>query len=212
MAPGRLRRDPPAYPGMRIGLFGGSFDPAHAGHRHVAETARRALGLHKVWWLVTPQNPLKPRSSPLAERLSSARTLARRTGHVVTAIETRLGLRYSVDTVTALQTRYPGVRFVWVVGGDAMETFHRWRRWKQIFTLIPVAVVARERIAAHGLRGRAFSRFAADRIRAPRRLPVSAPPAWIYLAGRLSPESSTRLRAQLQASGAGDSVLRSEGQ
>ena len=100
-----MRRDPQAYRGMRIGLYGGTFDPAHSGHRHAAEVAQKALGLDRVWWLVTPQNPLKPKATPLAQRIASARSVARGRRHVITDVESRLGVQYTVDTLRALKRR-----------------------------------------------------------------------------------------------------------
>jgi nicotinate-nucleotide adenylyltransferase len=191
-----LRRDPQAYAGMRIGLFGGSFDPAHSGHRHVADVALRALQLDRVWWLVTPQNPLKPKSMPLAKRMASAREVARGGRNVVTEIESRIGTRYSVDTISALQRRYPGVQFVWIVGGDVLGEMHRWRRWRAIFRALPIAVVARDRVAARQMHAPAFARFAEARLPAHQagRLAQAPPPAWVFLPGRLNPFSSTQLR------------------
>lgn len=192
-----LRRDPIAYPGMRVGLFGGSFNPAHSGHRHVAETAQRALGLDRVWWLVTPQNPLKPKSPPLPQRLASARSVARGRSHIVTDIERRLGVQYTIDTVRLLKRRYPGTRFVLVVGGDVLDELHRWRRWRDILAAVPVVVVAREASASRALHAPAFARVAGARrtLADARRLATLKPPAWIYLPGRLDPASSTALRA-----------------
>lgn len=192
-----VRRDPPAYPGMRIGLFGGSFDPAHSGHAHVADVAQRALKLDKVWWLVTPQNPLKAQSRPLVFRMASARMRARGQRNVVTDIESRLGARFTIETVEMLQRRYPGVHFVLIVGGDVLTTFHRWKRWRDILQAMPLAVVARERIAVRALHAPAFSRYA--RARTPATLAATLPrrqaPAWVYLTARLDPAYSTALRA-----------------
>lgn len=191
-----MRRDPQVHRGMRIGLFGGSFDPAHSGHRHVANVALRALCLDRVWWLVTPQNPLKPKSTPLARRMASARSAARGRRHVVTDIESRLGVQYTVDTLRALKRRHPGVRFVLLVGGDVLGDMHRWRSWRAIFAAVPIAVVARTQNAGRLLRAPAFARMA--RARRPAadatRLAELAPPAWLYLNARLDPASSTALR------------------
>ncbi len=202
----RLKRDPQAYAGMRIGLFGGSFDPAHSGHLHAANVAQRALGLDRVWWLVTPQNPLKARSRPLALRLQSARTLARGGRHRVTDIESRMGARFTVDTVRELQRRYPGVRFVLIVGGDVLGSLHRWRRWRSIFRAVPIAIVSRERIAARALHAPAFAQFAGARVPAGggAALAHRPPPAWVYLTARLDPAYSTALRAA--EAGASDSA------
>jgi len=129
-------------PGMRVGLYGGSFDPAHEGHRHVADAAQRALGLHKVIWLVSPQNPLKPASSGLDKRIDSARRLAGR-GMDVSAVEQALDSSYTADTVGWFRRRYPGVSFVFVIGSDSLAGFHRWKRWRSIPRQMRIAVVDR---------------------------------------------------------------------
>jgi nicotinate-nucleotide adenylyltransferase len=191
-----LRRDPPAYPGMRIGLFGGSFDPAHSGHAHVAAVAQRALRLDKIWWLVTPQNPLKAQSRPLAFRIASARAQAHGARNVVTDLETRLGTRYTVDTIRALKRRYPGVHFVLIGGGDTLTSFHRWLRWRAVMSAVPIAIVAREGSAARTLHSAAFSRFDNAYVRDAATLADCEAPAWTYLRARLDPASSSELRAR----------------
>lgn len=199
--PGALRLGLLLQPGMRVGLFGGSFDPAHAGHAHVAETARVRLGLHRVLWLVSPQNPLKPHAAaPLAERMAGARRQALGPAQVVTNLETRMGSRFTLDTVRILQARFPRVRFVWIMGGDNLATFHRWRGWTQIMAALPTAVVARPGGDAAALLAGRFSpaarRFAQARLPASAgaRLALKAPPAWLYLEAPLHPVSSTALR------------------
>lgn len=199
--PGALRPGFLLRPGMRVGLFGGSFDPAHAGHAHVAETARVRLELHRVIWLVSPQNPLKPHAAaPLARRMASARARAPGPAHIISDVETRMGVRFTLDTVRLLQARHPGVRFVWIMGGDNLAIFHRWRGWSQILRVAPLAVVARSPgDAAELLAGRlspAARRFAHARLPAGagRRLARAGPPAWIYLEAPLHPGSSTALR------------------
>ncbi len=185
---------------MRVGLFGGTFDPAHAGHAHVAETARKRIGLDRVIWLATPQNPLKaPRAGALCDRLASARRLARGRSMIVSDAEARLGSAYTVDTLRALKARYPAVRFVWIMGGDSLAGFHRWRGWRDILRLVPVAVVARPATSLKGLHGPMAVRFASARIasRRARSLPDLAPPAWVYLEAPLNLASSTALRGQL---------------
>ncbi len=123
---------------MRVGLYGGSFDPAHAGHLHVARTALKRLGLDRVVWLVSPGNPLKSTApADLARRMASARALAREPRMTVSDAETRLGVRYTIDTVRALKARYPGVRFVWIMGADSLLGFHRWRGWTELSTRSP---------------------------------------------------------------------------
>lgn len=199
--PGALRLGVLLQPGMRVGLFGGSFDPAHAGHAHVAETARVRLGLHRVLWLVSPQNPLKPyAAAPLADRMASARRHAPGPAHIVTDLETRMGARFTLDTVRVLQARFPRVRFVWIMGGDNLATFHRWRGWTQIAAALPTAVVARPGGDAGDLLAGRFSpaarRFANARLPASAgaRLARMTPPAWVYLEAPLNPASSTALR------------------
>ena len=127
------------------GLLGGSFNPAHKAHRRISLEAIRALGLDEVWWLVSPGNPLKPRAgmAPLSARFASARRLARRAPIRVTAIERELHTRYTVDTLRKLTRRYPQRRFVWLMGADNLAQFHRWRAWRDLARLMPIAVVAR---------------------------------------------------------------------
>ena len=129
----------------RTGLLGGSFNPAHRGHRRISRFALGALGLDEVWWLVSPGNPLKPDEgmAPLAARVKSARRQARRAPIRVTAIERELGTRYTIDTLRALVRRYPERRFVWLMGSDNLAQFHRWRDWRAIARTMPIAVVAR---------------------------------------------------------------------
>lgn len=129
----------------RVGLLGGSFNPAHGGHRRISLFAARALGLDEVWWMVSPGNPLKPKSgmAPLAARFASATRMARRAPIRVTAIERDLGTRYTVDTLRALARRYPKNRFVWLMGSDNLAQFHRWRDWRGIARTMPIAVIAR---------------------------------------------------------------------
>lgn len=127
------------------GLLGGSFNPAHGGHRRITQFALRALALDEAWWLVSPGNPLKPVTgmAPLAARVASARRQARRAPIRVTAIERDLGTRFTVDTLRALLRRYPKRRFVWLMGADNLAQFHRWRDWRSIARLVPIAVIAR---------------------------------------------------------------------
>ena len=180
-------------PGMRVGLYGGSFDPAHAGHLHVAETARRKLGLDRVLWLVAPQNPLKahPASAPLAKRLAGVRRLARGPSMRATDIEARLGLAYTVDTVRWFKRRFPGVRFVWVMGADSLAGFHRWKGWADLMREIPVVVLSRPTIAVRSRFSPTARRFAFARRAA---LAAARPPAWTYLAAPFHAASSTALR------------------
>jgi nicotinate-nucleotide adenylyltransferase len=193
----RSRRFDQAYRGLRVGLFGGSFNPAHQGHAHVAETALKRLGLDKVWWLVTPQNPLKdPRdTAPFAQRLAGARKFARGNGMVVSDIETRWNTRFSIDLIRGLRARYPGVRFVWVLGSDNLINFHQWRRWEDVIRAVPVAFVARPGALARMRFSKLARRFAAARWNGKANaLAEASAPAWMILSGPLDPHSSTDLR------------------
>ncbi len=198
--PGALRLGLTLEPGMRVGLFGGSFDPAHDGHAHVAQTARERLGLDRVVWLVSPQNPLKRgASAPLAARLLSARREARGPSMIVSDAETRLGSVYTLDTVRALKARFPGVRFVWIMGADNLAGLHRWRGWTQLLHEVPMAVVARPGALLNSRSAPAARRFAFARrpAREAAALATATAPAWTYLAAPLNPASSTALRARL---------------
>ncbi|MBU1345663.1 MAG: nicotinate-nucleotide adenylyltransferase [Alphaproteobacteria bacterium] len=197
--PGALRDGLALAPGMKVGLFGGSFNPAHDGHAHVAETAMRRLDLDRVVWLVSPQNPLKSSSqtAPLAERMAGARGVAHGPRMIVSDFESRVGTNRTIDTLRELQRRHPGVRFVWLMGSDNLETFHRWRGWTDIMRMMPVAVVARPGSLLESRAAPAARRFAGDRVssREARLLPLMAAPAWTYLTAPLNPSSSTALRA-----------------
>jgi len=188
---------------MKVGLYGGSFDPAHEGHRHVAETALKRLGLDRVIWLVSPQNPLKPAAAAgLPQRMAAARPQARSPSMIVSDLETRIGAAYSFETVRALKARYPAVRFVWVMGADAFAGLHRWRRWAEIMRGLPIAVVARPGSMARARLALAGRRFGWARIptSAARMVPHMLPPAWVELPMRLNPQSSSALRRKRDGS------------
>ncbi len=188
-----------ALQGARIGLLGGSFNPAHEAHVHVSLVALRRLKLDAVWWLVSPQNPLKPQTgmAPLAQRLARAREVAGTHPQLVaSAPEVMLGTRFTLDTLKALSTSLPGARFVWLMGGDSMASFHRWRRWPEIMACMPVAVVARPGFTVRALTSPAATRMASARVRSTEQLFRSGTPAWIYLEERLDPTSATAIRAQ----------------
>lgn len=183
---------------MRIGLLGGSFNPAHSGHLHVATLALRRLQLDQVWLLVSPGNPLKPVAgmAPLAERLQSADRIADGRRVVATAIEARLRTRFTFDTLRALRRLFPLARFVWLMGADNLVQLPRWQHWVEIARLMPFAVVPRPSYNARALSGRA-----ARRLRPSFRRPRSAPalagfeaPAWTFLPARQNTLSATELR------------------
>lgn len=191
---------PPAWPGQRIGLLGGSFDPAHAGHRLITRRALVALRLDAVWWLVSPGNPLKPDApASLGRRLAAARALVaddRRV--VVTDLEARIGTRHTAATLEALRATYPAVRFVWLMGADNLAGFHRWDRWRHILGLVPVCVLARpgqQLRAGLSPTARAYARWRVPP-RSAAALASMPPPAWTLLAGPMLDLSSTELRAR----------------
>ena len=186
----------------RIGLLGGSFNPAHRGHLHLSLTALQRLDLDEVWWLVSPQNPLKPVAgmAPFAARLDQARQVA--AGHKrirVTDLENRLGRsRYTVDTLKALRRRFPRLRFVWLMGGDNLVQIRHWERWAEIFRTVPIAVFDRPSYSAKALAGLAAIRFARERLSstAARRLAETKPPAWAFFHTQLDPTSATLIRTE----------------
>ncbi len=182
--------------------MGGSFDPAHEGHMHCARTAMKRLGLNQIWWLVAPQNPLKAKSAPLDQRAASARAIAVNPRFVVTTFEDAFGLAYTVDTICFLRTRSKGARFVWVMGADALSTFHRWRRWRTLLATIPVVIVPRP--GAGPAMGKAFANMPAGRTSAGALL-TSRPPAWTRLTGPTKPHASRIIRAQAAVGRTGES-------
>ena len=186
---------------LRIGLLGGSFNPAHAGHRHVAEVARRALGLHQVWLMVSPGNPLKPAHgmAPFAERLASARRIADGRRVLATGIEAAFGTRYTVDTLALLRRRFPRARFVLVIGADNFCQLPRWRRWRDIVRDTPIAVLPRPGWTRRALAGAAARRLASWR-RNPHGLfapseSVAPHAFWCLVAAREHAASATAIRA-----------------
>ena len=192
---------PIALPGMRVGLLGGSFDPAHEGHDHITEMALRRFRLDRVWWLVTPGNPLKAHGpAPLSERIAQARTIMRDPRVTITDIEARLGTRMTSDTIAALQRLYPRVRFVWLMGADNMVQFDRWDSWREIAARVPIGVIARPgwRMPAR------FSRAARMlwRDRQPEtqagQLADMVPPAWALINVPLNKQSSSAIRKRLK--------------
>lgn len=189
---------PIARPGQVIGLLGGSFDPAHQGHVHITREALKRFGLDRVWWLVTPGNPLKARQpAPLNRRLSAAQELMKHPRVDVTDLEAQLGTLYTAETLEALREVYPGVRFVWLMGADNLASLHRWDRWKSILATVPVGVLARPDAEIAALMSPAARCFAGARLRGPdiRGLGLANAPAWAYVTIPLADESSTAIRA-----------------
>ncbi len=190
---------PYAAPGQTIGLLGGSFDPAHEGHAHITREAMKRFGLDRVWWLVSPGNPLKHRGpAPLAERMARARQVMQHPRVEVTDIEARIGTRYTAQTVARLQALYPQVGFVWLMGADNMAQFHLWQDWRGIMQSVPIGVLARpgQRISAR--MSRAAALYAPYRIpgRFGHLLARAEAPAWCFVNVPMSTASSTAIRAR----------------
>ena len=190
--------------GLRVGLQGGSFNPPHAAHRQLSLLALKRLQLDRVWWLVSPGNPLKDtRELPsLATRIEAARKVAAHPAIQVSGLEAALNTRYTVDTITALRRRFPNVRFVWLMGADGLAQFHRWRDWERIAEQVPIAVIDRPPDSFRALASpaaQALSKYRHKEELAPRLADLAAP-AWIYLHGMKSPLSSTKLRSHTKAS------------
>lgn len=189
----------PLYsPGMRIGLLGGSFNPPHAAHRAISLFAMKRLQLDRVWWLVSPGNPLKDRRNlhDLSARAAAAEAIAAHPRIDVTCLESVIGTRYTVDTITYLRHRCSQARFVWIMGADNLAQFHRWESWQRIAAEVPLAVIDRPPQSFQGLAATAAQ--ALGRYRIPERdagsLADLQPPAWVFLTGLKLNLSSTRLR------------------
>jgi nicotinate-nucleotide adenylyltransferase len=193
-------KPPPAPPGLRIGLLGGTFNPPHAAHVLISQIALKRLQLDEIWWVVTPGNPLKAgRPLPTIEaRAAACRALTRDPRVVVTTFEAQLATSYTAATLAFLQQRAPDASFVWVMGADCLWQFHRWRDWQQIFATMPVAIIDRPGWHFKSAASRAALTFAAAK-RPERRaatLPGGPTPAWSLITGPLSPVSSTELRSK----------------
>ena len=190
---------PPHAPGMRIGLFGGTFDPPHQAHLAAALLALKRLKLDRVWWLVTPGNPLKNTRglAPLPKRIAAARALTSHPRIDISGLEAVIKTRYTYDTISWLQARCPRVRFVWIMGADNLRSFHRWQKWRKIVELVPIVVIDRLGPSLYAAASPAGNVLARARIpeHAAAALPDRKPPVWAYLHGLKSPLSSTALRA-----------------
>lgn len=202
-SPVYLHGVPPVAPGLRIGLLGGSFNPPHAAHRAATLFAIKRLALDRVWWLVTPGNPLKDRSHlhDTGDRAAAAAMVADDPRIVISCLESVIGTRYTVDTISYLRRRCAQARFVWIMGADNLAQFHRWGRWQQIADQIPIAAIDRasQNPASQGARAlAAVAPQALKQFRIPehqaRRLADCDPPAWTFLTGLKLTMSSSRLR------------------
>jgi nicotinate-nucleotide adenylyltransferase len=179
--------------------LGGSFNPPHAGHRAISQAALKQLGLDRLWWLVTPGNPLKPQAGllPLRERLALSRTMAADPRIIVTGFEKNLGSAHTVSTLSFLRRRFPDTHFVWLMGADCLSQFHHWVRWREIFQMLPIAVIDRPGWRLRALSSKAAQTFEHARLPEAQahRLAVKPPPAWAFLTVPLSNISSTAIRA-----------------
>lgn len=187
------------WAGRTVGLLGGSFNPAHDGHRHISLEAMKLLKLDAVWWMVSPQNPMKAEHgmAPLDSRLSTARKVSRHPRIVVTDIERQMGTRFTIDTLAALKTRFPRTHFTWLMGSDNLRHFHRWHHWQDIFRLVPICVLDRPP-RADIVRACPVSDGYRPYLVEPRLAPHMKDmtlPAWTILHIPLSDWSSTAIRA-----------------
>lgn len=185
--------------GQTVGLLGGSFDPAHEGHLHITKQALKRFGLARVWWLVTPGNPLKPKGpAPMTQRLNAARALVDDPRILVSDIEDRIGTLYTAETLRHLQRLYPRVRFVWLMGADNLLQFHHWDRWEAIMESVPIGVIARPGSRTPGRLSKAAERYERWRLpaEASHLLPFYPPPSWCFINIPMLSISSTSIRAE----------------
>ena len=189
-----------AFLGQRIGLLGGSFNPAHDGHLHISNLALERLNLDCVWWLVSPQNPMKSTEgmASLDQRMEKARKVAGNRRIMVTDIERELGTQYTADTLPALQKKFSGGHFVWLMGADNLAQIEQWHEWKNIFMALPVAIFARPAYSKEAESAKAVSHFAPYRVSEDNALTLAdmKPPAWTFLKTPLNSISATEIRSQ----------------
>ncbi|MAI10692.1 MAG: hypothetical protein CBD27_10450 [Rhodospirillaceae bacterium TMED167] len=187
--------------GKRIGLLGGSFNPAHQGHLHISRAALDRLKLNEVWWVVSPQNPLKDAHGmgDFQSRIRSAKDMADDPRIIVSDIEQKMGTVYTVDTLEVLKKKFPEHRFVWLMGADNLRQIPKWRGWQRIFRMVPIAIFPRPSYSRRALAGKASRRFKRSQIKAARasRLATMRAPVWVFLRTQPNTTSATRIRAQL---------------
>jgi nicotinate-nucleotide adenylyltransferase len=182
---------------MVIGLLGGSFDPAHEGHAHITREAIKRMQLNRVWWLVTPGNPLKARQpAPMADRLARARVVMPDPKVVITDLEVTLGTRATFDTIRRLKALYPGVHFVWLMGADNLVQFHKWNRWRDILRSVPMGVLARPGSGVAARLSVAAQSFRVDRVAQGEGIGRRRAPAWCFVNLPLNDMSSSKIRAR----------------
>ena len=186
---------------MTIGLLGGSFDPAHEGHVHITKEALKRFRLDRVWWLVSPGNPLKTEGpAPIDRRIAAARAVMDHPRVTITDIETRLGTRYTAETLSALRRAYPGVNFIWLMGADNLRQFHKWDNWHAIMGAVPVGVLARPGSRTDARVSKAASIYAKQRLpgRYARDLSRHGAPVWCFANMPMNDTSSTEIRSRGQ--------------
>ncbi len=197
---------PPVTIPQRVGLLGGSFNPAHEGHLHISGLALECLKLDQVWWIVSPQNPMKAVTgmAPFAVRFREAKKTAIVNKRIVVSdFEAKTSSCYTVETISALKAEFPGISFVWVMGADLLVQLPHWKRWRQLFRTLPIAIFDRPAYSSRALSGRAARHFKSAQIarfRAQSLVDMKAP-AWLFLRTRLNPQSATRIRAEAQHEG-----------
>ncbi len=191
-----IRPPGPVAEGLRIGLLGGSFNPAHQGHLHISKTALQALGLDYVWWLVSPQNPMKSARdmASLKQRLAGARRVAQHPRIIVTKIEVQLSTAYTADTLALLLRRFPAPNFIWLMGSDNLVQFRQWRDWQDIFMMVPVAIAPRPGTALSARSGTAARCFESARAPADKFFVTRRPPSWTIIEAQRDPTSATQIR------------------
>ena len=190
---------PLATKGLRIGLLGGSFDPPHSGHMHISKWAIKEFSLDRIWWLVSPGNPLKKDApADLDRRLSACNKLVNHPKVIVTDLERVFNTRYTAQTLTSLKSQYIGVRFVWLMGADNLAEFHKWDRWQDIMHMLPVGVMARpnQQLAANCSPAARIFRESRLSARSSTALPFKEAPSWSLLTGPMDDESSSKIRAK----------------
>jgi len=191
----------PITRGQSVGLLGGSFNPAHEGHLHISSLALKSLKLDQLWWLVSPQNPLKPKSgmASLKDRMKVAKTIAACNPNIVVSdLENCLSTCHTVDTIESLKAKFPEISFVWIMGADLLVQVPQWKRWRALFRMVPIAIFARPAYSARVLSGKAARHFKGARVARYRvgSLAKMRPPAWAYMRTRLNRQSATRIRAK----------------
>jgi len=182
----------------KIGILGGSFNPAHEGHIYISEKAIRILGLDEVWWIVSPQNPLKSKEDtiPFDERFEYAKTIVPKKIKV-SDFEKKLGTSFTYNTLCELKTRYPKYKFVWIMGVDNLDNFHKWHKWQEIFYTVPIAIFERKDVTKRypALQTKSAKKFMHFKTRATKNLAYRHLPAWNYFPIKSHSASSTKLRS-----------------